>query len=103
MTEDYLRYVIRQKSTGYLFPNTGRGSTHAVFSPNWDCRLFNKPQYAKSCLKWWLKGTYNVQHIPSNGFESDYDEIVTIVPQPDRIPEDYEIVGAILTLGEVIE
>jgi hypothetical protein len=89
-------YVIRQKSTGYLFPRTGRGSTWAEFAEGGSPRLFTTTAAAKNCLAWWLAGA--TMNNNSYGYDGDYDVCLETTKRPERIASDYEIVLAELNV-----
>jgi hypothetical protein len=89
-------FVIRQKSTGFLFPRTGRGSTWAEFTEKVSPRLFTTTAAAKNCLAWWLAGA--TMNNNSYGYDGDYDVCLETTKRPERIASDYEIVPAELNV-----
>lgn len=90
-------YMIRQESTGFLFPATGRGSTDAEFTPHGVPRLFHSRHAAKQCLDWWLKGSTKAIRTGGGAWE-DFDEYLETTPRPERLSHKYEIIKVALTV-----
>jgi hypothetical protein len=94
-------FVVRKKSTGELFPVTGRGSTCAVFGDG-PPRLFTKRSAAIQCMQWWLLGKTKMVYTPPNwACEGDWD--LDTVKDSSRVPNDYEVVEIYLTVKEGTE
>ena len=85
-------FAIRQKSTGYWFPQTGRGSTWAEFKASSPPRLFRKKPHADVCLKRWQAGAVRVYRT-GGGVWDDYDEHRRITVIPERQNDDYEVLA----------
>jgi hypothetical protein len=82
-------WAIRQKSTGYWFPQTGRGSTYAEFKAGVPPRLFRRAQDARSSMKWWQSGIHWCTRSYS---EWESDESYHEKEIPERKTDDYEVV-----------
>lgn len=100
MRQELHYFVIRDKTTDlYLPPGRGwegRGYTHAIPSDPSVClpRMFHSQLDAERALRCWLRGVYESERDDGNSYWTG-----KITPQPDRIPENMEIVRMVITLN----
>ncbi|MGE3487274.1 MAG: hypothetical protein AB7L09_21360 [Nitrospira sp.] len=96
-------YACRNKKTGLylpiMVPAARRGHTHTepTHPDKVPPRLHRKEQHAKSALRAWLAGKIEDSYGPSS-WESNVDDQFyrEVKPQPDRIPEDWEVIPVYL-------
>lgn len=99
MSKEIIVYAIRDKSTGYYLPpgsgHNGRGASYQKprqVGTGVLPRFFYDYEHAKRCLQKWLQGIHE-------GDGNEYERYVhKIIKQPDRIPENMEIVRVSIML-----
>ena len=92
-------WLIKHKPTGYYLAEPrgrcGRGGSHVEPNPDSEkARICRSLGSAKSVLGAWLKGKWvaHRSNYTSIDGEYDFDESFSIIPVPDRIRQDMEIV-----------
>jgi hypothetical protein len=83
-------FVIRQKSTGYIFPTRRGASSKADFHKQNIPRLFKTKAHAESCLKNWKSGIQYIRRYTNHWGE--YDETWEEKEIPERKTDDYEVI-----------
>lgn len=89
-------FAIRQKSTKYFLPNSGKRKGFTWDEPEKDCipRLFKRRCDASSALNKWLKGRqmYMYTHVGATGNQPGDWCIDVVQPVKPRNRDDMEVI-----------
>lgn len=94
-----MMYAIRHKPSGAFFPvfkgGQRRGSTNLDLPFVGMPRLFSTKVAAQNCLRWWLKGAYEVWY---GDFDGDYFPREKTTPKDDRKADEMEVLSVDLVV-----
>lgn len=96
-------FAIRHNPTGRFLPELGKGKGYTHHEPmaqeDAPPRMFTRHSSAANALRFWLKG--KMWNSRGQDWEGEYYEDLNIQPQPDRIPEDMEVVEITLNIASL--